>query len=189
MKHGHCRNYALTRTYRIWMGMRARCANPRYLNYAARGIKCCERWARFESFLEDMGEAPPGLSIDRINNDGNYEPGNCRWATRSQQASNMRPKRTLTFRGECRSLAYWAKTTGLDRRTIHRRLLRGWTVEDALTTPPLQPGRPVIGKLTEQQVREIRQLSDRPIAEIAKRYGVDPSTIRQIIRREIWRQI
>lgn len=86
-----------TNTYRIWQGMIYRCKNPNYKNYkyyGGRGITVCERWHKFENFFQDMGERPKGLSIDRINNNGNYEPGNCRWATVKEQTSNQRrPKR------------------------------------------------------------------------------------------------
>lgn len=86
----HGRNTS-DKTYQVWTSMHNRCRNPkcqRYHRYGGRGITVCERWAKFENFLADMGEVPPGLSLDRINNDGNYEPGNCRWATRRQQAMN-----------------------------------------------------------------------------------------------------
>lgn len=84
-----------TRTYRIWKAMRMRCNNKNirdYKNWGGRGISVCPRWDSYANFLEDMGEAPEGLSLDRINNDGNYEPGNCRWATRAEQARNQRPR-------------------------------------------------------------------------------------------------
>ena len=84
---------ASSRTYRIWSGMQSRCFNPRvkeYKYYGGRGITVCERWRDFRLFLQDMGEIPPGLSIDRINNDGNYEPGNCKWSTAKEQANNRR---------------------------------------------------------------------------------------------------
>jgi hypothetical protein len=89
--HGHSSGGYQSRTYRIWTGMRQRCLNPNtngWEHYGGRGIEVCERWAKFEHFLEDMGEAPDGLSLDRINPDGNYEPGNCRWATAKVQANN-----------------------------------------------------------------------------------------------------
>lgn len=95
--HSHCADGKPSRTYRAWQGMMSRCYTPtakRYEDWGGRGIRVCDRWHEFENFLADMGECPAGLSIDRFpDNDGNYEPGNCRWANAQQQADNKRPYR------------------------------------------------------------------------------------------------
>jgi hypothetical protein len=102
--------------------------------YGSRGIKVCDRWLRFEDFLADMGLAPPGLEIDRKDNDGDYEPSNCRWATRAEQMSNRSNHKLITAFGETLNIAEWARRTGLKYRTIHRRIHAGWAGEKALST-------------------------------------------------------
>jgi len=94
--HGHARHGKQSRTYRSWKGAKNRCFNVNesaWIDWGGRGISMCERWRiSFPAFLADMGECPPGMSLDRINNDGNYEPSNCRWATNHEQRLNQRPK-------------------------------------------------------------------------------------------------
>jgi hypothetical protein len=97
-----------TRSYQTWKAIKRRCFDPRhwaYLYYGGRGITVCERWLIFENFYADMGDPPPGTSLDRINNDGNYEMSNCRWATRAQQAANRRSRRHSKQRRERSSSA------------------------------------------------------------------------------------
>jgi hypothetical protein len=93
--HGHTIGRLRSKTYRCWHNMLSRCHNPRvpaFKNYGGRGITVCERWHKFENFLADMGDPPPGLTLERVNNDSGYELANCRWATRIEQAANKRPK-------------------------------------------------------------------------------------------------
>jgi len=115
-----------------------RCYNAKtkaYKHYGARGITVCERWFAFENFLADMGPRPrPTDSLDRINNAGNYEPSNCRWAKRVQQMRNTRVNHLLEFNGERRTIAEWSEKLGMPYTTIHERIRRyGWTTEQALT--------------------------------------------------------
>ncbi len=127
-----------------WYDMNRRCfrsSTVYYADYGGRGIRVCQRWANsFEAFIEDMGHKPsPRHSLDRIDNDGDYEPGNCRWATWIEQERNRRNVRVLTFRGETRSLPEWADVLGVNRVTLMARISKlGWTVEKALATPVRQ---------------------------------------------------
>jgi hypothetical protein len=133
-----------------WQSMKQRCLNPRhqaYANYGGRGITICDRWRHsFTTFLADMGPRPEGRTLDRVDNDGNYEPGNCRWATKSTQLSNRRPglrresstrsaRRPATLDGVTRSLSQWAKSVGLSYCCVEKRLAKGWSIERALSTP------------------------------------------------------
>ncbi len=130
--------------YGLWFQMINRCENPnhiKYYRYGARGIKVCDEWHDFWKFVEwsdSVGGRPKGCTIDRINNDGNYEPSNCRWATSFQQSINKSSTRILEYNGEKKSIAEWSASTGLSWALIHGRVSRGWSAEKALTTPPNQ---------------------------------------------------
>ena len=129
-----------TRLYHIWRTMKSRCnckSSPKYSSYGGRGIKLYNEWNRFEPF-RDWALAngySEELSIDRIDNDGNYEPSNCRWATAIEQANNTRKNRRIAIHGEERTLKQWCDIYGIESRLVSQRLKRGWSVEDALTIP------------------------------------------------------
>jgi hypothetical protein len=134
VKHGH----SYESGFQSWYQMIQRCHRPTstsYKNYGARGIAVCDRWREsYENFKNDMGERPsPGHSLDRIDNDGNYEPGNCRWATRKEQSRNTRVNRIITFNGRSLPLCDWPEVCGIPLGTIDNRLRKGWPVELALT--------------------------------------------------------
>ncbi len=124
-----------TPTYASWASMHARCkgtaSNPKH--YVEKGVKVCESWRNFRNFLADMGERPDGMTLDRFpNRDGNYEPGNCRWASKKQQSRNRSSARILVVNGETASIAEWSERTGVNEATIRGRLKRGWTAEQAI---------------------------------------------------------
>ncbi len=127
-----------TITYASWKAMRGRCRDenhPSYKDYGGRGIQVCERWfSSFAAFLEDMGERPSkAYTIDRFpNNDGNYEPGNCRWATDSEQKSNKRSSRLVSHDGLILTVKQWSVRLGISDKTIIARLNRGHCPSDAL---------------------------------------------------------
>ena len=121
-----------------WSGMMARChhkSNHKYKRYGGRGISVCERWHDYENFKKDMGERPEGTSLDRINNDGDYCPENCRWATHKEQNRNRSDNRRIEFNGETKTLPEWADIAGISRTAFKRRLERGWDFKRALSQP------------------------------------------------------
>ena len=134
-RHGRSR----TSLHNTWCTMIERCTNPKsgkWSVYGGRGIRVCERWLTFELFLADMGERPSAKhSLDRIDVDGDYEPGNCRWATQREQQRNRRNNHIVEYRGERACLAEWAERTGIRHHTILYRLRSGWSVDEALTRP------------------------------------------------------
>ena len=136
--HGLRRN----RVYGVWAGIIRRCTNPHeksYSNYGGRGISVHDDWRRdFASFYRYVIDLPnfdqEGVSIDRIDNDGNYEPGNVRWVTKKEQARNARFNHMITYQNKTQCVLDWSRELGLNRDTIPERLKRGWSVEKALTT-------------------------------------------------------
>jgi len=121
-----------TTFYRVWRNMLDRCENSNheaYPCYGGRNISVCERWHTFENFRDDMlATYSQELTIERLNNNGNYEPGNCEWRGRKHQASNRRTNKFLTHNGQTHTYSGWAEIIGLDKTTIRKRVLRGWPV-------------------------------------------------------------
>lgn len=123
--------------YAIWKEMNRRCSTPtnkEYHNYGGRGIEVCEQWRHsFTTFYADMGKRPDGLQLDRINNDGDYNPENCRWTTPTVQANNTRLNRYFTIDGRTQTLAEWCRERGVRYGRVNGRLNRlGYTIEQAL---------------------------------------------------------
>ena len=138
-KHG-------TRLYRIWQSMKARCnikTIPAYENYGGRGITVCQEWENDFQVFYDWAMAngyADNLSIDRKDVNGNYEPSNCKWATRKEQQNNRRNNHLLTYNGVTKTASEWAESVGISADTILRRVKDGWNVERAITTKPIRMG-------------------------------------------------
>lgn len=142
--HNKTHGKTLTPEYQIWAAMIGRCETPSttgYLNYGARGIKVCARWRHsFVAFIQDVGVRPSvAHSLDRIDNDGNYEPSNVRWSTRLEQANNKRTSRIVEYRGAQMTVADAARAggAGVRRETAICRIRNGWSINAAVETPPL----------------------------------------------------
>jgi len=149
----HCR------TYKIWSGLLTRCRNKKskaYKYYGARGINIHPRWRNYKNFLFDMGYAPQGLQIDRINNNGNYEPGNCRWADKFVNANNMSTNRVVFYEGKRQTMAQWCRELGLPYRLTIQRLNRDhWTLTQAFTGNKKET-KNVHARKTEARPKELR---------------------------------
>jgi hypothetical protein len=163
-RHGLSR----TRIHNLWWAMITRCTNPNshaFKDYGGRGIKVCDRWRTFENFYADMGERPDGKSLDRINNDGDYEPENCRWATHSEQHSNRRSCHRLEAFGRNLTLTEWSVTTGVPVGTLWARICKlGWPATKALSMP-LRKDR--------------RRAADDTIRLLTEALGADPEMLTQ----------
>jgi hypothetical protein len=204
-----------TPEYRSWCHMKGRCDDMNdkdYASYGARGIKVCKRWRHsFENFLTDMGPRPgPGYSIERIDNDGDYEPGNCYWATPEEQARNKRNNRVLTYDGKSLTVTEWSEVTGIGNSLIRSRIDDlGWSVDKALSVPangayPDRRGeRHAMHVLTEAEVLEIRSLPHRPKGHgrcqchrdypthtsIAAEYAVTREAVSDVLNRRTWKHV
>ena len=131
-----------SRLYHIWNSMKMRCANPNaisYPRYGAKGIKVCEEWQKFVPFFEwaIANGYDDKLTIERIDNKGDYSPSNCCWATRKQQQNNTSYNRLYTYNGETLSIMQWAEKTGIHPNMLYKRMARGWSIEEALKTKSL----------------------------------------------------
>lgn len=139
--HGQSVRTKVTREYKAWAEMKHRCYDEKYYlyhRYGGRGIKVCERWLdSFENFYADMGERPSNKhSLDRFpNNDGDYEPNNCRWATQKEQCRNQSKNVLITINGEAKCVSEWAGVYGISEKTIFNRIYSGWDVIESVTKP------------------------------------------------------
>ena len=123
--------------YHSWWDMMNRCYNSKhkhFKNWGGRGIKVCEYWHKLENFIEDMGERPAGLTLERKDNNGNYELKNCIWATMKEQGNNRSDNRLITYKGKTKTLKQWSEITGIQPKTLQCRLKK-WSTEKAFTEP------------------------------------------------------
>lgn len=127
-----------TPTYHTWDGMKQRCLNPNsdnYSYYGGRGISICKEWLTFSGFYEDMGSKPPGLTLDRIDGEGDYTVTNCRWVSRKKQSENRKVVHMITIGRTTLCQEDWAKEVGIAPMTIRRRISKGWTEAQSIFTP------------------------------------------------------
>jgi len=138
--HGHTINHDSSNTYETWSHMIQRCNNPnnkRYKDYGGRGIKVCEKWTKFEGFLQDMGKRPEVMTLDRVDNDGDYCKENCKWSTRKEQQRNTRKNRLITINGITKCIAEWCDFFQKPYYKVQQRIKKyNWTPEEALELVP-----------------------------------------------------
>lgn len=173
--------------YWIWVAMIQRCyseTHRAYRLYGARGIRVCERWrvgtdelTPVESFAQDMGERPsPSHSLDRIDNDGDYKPGNCRWATPLEQSRNNRNCRQVTLNGKTQSVTEWAAELHISRSTVYKRLDAGHTPEEALLSARVATKRSNLSEVKQRRLRQLRATGNYTYKELATQFGITPQS-------------
>ena len=177
--HGHCHRLEgkKTREYHAYQNMKKRCVhpeNPKYPSYGGRGITICQRWlGSFQAFIDDMGRCPPGMTLDRKNNNGNYEPGNCRWATPQQQGNNQRTNHRLDYNGENLTIAEWSRKLGISRDLIRQRVKLGWPLERVFTEPA-----------QDHSLRKLRVEyggKSLSLVELTRKFGLSKNTLKERI--------
>ena len=176
-----------TRIHTIWLGIISRCYNKKcriYKFYGGRGIHVCDEWKNdimlFYDWAVSNGYAD-NLTIDRIDNDGDYEPSNCRWVNRKQQANNRRSNTRLTLNGETHTLSEWGDITGISSATLWNRKFKcKWSDEKTLTAPCRH-----VTRLTKKQINDIMvdAANGIKIIEIAKKYNINRHTVSSAISR------
>lgn len=161
-----------TPAYRVWLAMLSRCRNPKstgYKRYGGRGITVCGRWLEFELFYEDMGDPPEGLFIERINNNGNYELSNCKWATILEQANNRRNNTVLSYQGISLTSSQWARNLGISRACLWARIDRGLPKDSIFTRGKIEKHRKSRSKY--------RNKFGFTLYELAKKFNTNMSII------------
>lgn len=197
MMHEKFLTHGMTKsgTYKSWAGMISRCTNPKnpnFKDYLGRGITVCKRWLDFNNFFEDMGLRPSNHSIERIDNNGNYEPGNCRWATQAEQTLNTRKNVYITYQGKTLTLSQWSKETGINQTTLSERFKKNLPLNIVFLKGTIPRKRGVSPKLNDELVLEIRKKyssKQYTCASLGELYGVSKYTITAIICRKTWTHI
>lgn len=179
-----------TSEYAAWAHMKDRCLNPEsecWDDYGGRGITVCERWLKFENFIEDVGLKPsPELKLDRIDNEGNYEPGNCRWTTQLEQSRNSRRTKHIEYNGRTQCIQAWADEFGMDSGVLAARIRIGWTFERAISEAVHY------NRLTKEQVEEIKRRYDKGsrnngASALAKEFKVSFQTVLRVANGKVKR--
>lgn len=194
--HGHRPGRSCSPTYGTWLSMKSRCSDSENRNYGGKGVSVCREWSEsFEAFLSDMGERPEGCTLDRLDSQGDYEPGNCRWATAKEQAANRVTNVYIEIDGDIMLATEAANLFSIPLTTFLRRYsegLRGSELVDGRNRNYLRTGERVASsKLTEEKVREIkaRVRKGESQSSVAKAFCVKPPTISNIMTGTTWRDV